>query len=118
MPYADNEKNKECKRKCRQRNKEYKRDIKLQMFKEHGCGGTLTEPCRWQGDVPPVALHFDHIKEKGVKKNNISRMSNHAIETVKKEIDKCELVCANCHSIRTEQRRLIEEQENENKKIN
>ena len=45
-------------------------------------------------------------------------MSNHAIETVKKEIDKCELVCANCHSIRTEQRRLIEEQENENKKIN
>ena len=36
MPYADNEKNKECKRKCRKRNREYKRDINLYpQIKQH-----------------------------------------------------------------------------------
>ena len=46
------------------------------------------------------ALQFDHI---GTEKN-ISISQCHNIEKIKKEIELCELVCANCHSIRTENR--------------
>ena len=47
-----------------------------------------------------LVLEFDHIKEK--KLYNISEMvSNCSLETLKKEIEKCEVVCANCHRIRT-----------------
>ncbi len=28
------------------------------------------------------------------------------IENIKKDMEKCDVVCANCHAIRTEQRRL------------
>jgi transposase len=49
---------------------------------------------------PHYMLEFDHLhsKEFGIsqyKKRTIS------LEKVKQEIDKCEVVCANCHRIRT-----------------
>ena len=47
------------------------------------------------------AMDFDHITED--KEWGIARMVNNAysLETIKKEIAKCELVCANCHRVRT-----------------
>lgn len=54
---------------------------------------------------PPICMDFDHID--GVKIGNIGNMLNDVgIESLKKEIEKCELVCACCHRIRTEKRRL------------
>ncbi len=50
-------------------------------------------------------LEFDHVP--GNKKlYNISTMlqSYHSIESIKKEINKCDIVCANCHTIRTIER--------------
>jgi hypothetical protein len=45
-------------------------------------------------------IEFDHVR--GVKKHTISKMAvdTYSIETIKKEIDKCDMRCANCHKIR------------------
>ena len=47
-----------------------------------------------------IVLDFDHLKD---KKYNISRMIHDGFSwaAIKKEIAKCEVVCANCHRIRT-----------------
>jgi|ERR1035437_1403508 hypothetical protein len=49
----------------------------------------------------PRALQFDHIR--GEKVENVSRMVLQALawERIEAEIAKCEVVCANCHAIRT-----------------
>ena len=47
-------------------------------------------------------LEFDHLKDKMI---GIAQMRSHSLERIKEEIDKCEVVCANCHNIRTSQRR-------------
>jgi len=48
-------------------------------------------------------LEFDHVKE---KKMGISKMISHGYnwKVILKEIKKCEIVCANCHRIRTYER--------------
>lgn len=48
----------------------------------------------------PLVLDFDHIKD---KKYNISRMVHDGflLKEIKKEMAKCEVVCSNCHRIRT-----------------
>jgi len=50
------------------------------------------------------ALQFDHVS--GEKKANVSDLirSDYTWTTVLEEIDKCEVVCANCHAIRTKTR--------------
>ena len=55
--------------------------------------------CGWKEST--WGLHFDHIDPKK-KKANVSEMAEYSIESLKKEIRKCNLLCANCHSIRTE----------------
>lgn len=53
----------------------------------------------------PAAFEFDHVR--GKKKAAISNMLNvlNSWETILQELEKCELVCANCHRIRTHNRR-------------
>ena len=48
-------------------------------------------------------MDFDHL---GSKKQTIARLANSeaSIKTIKQEIAKCELVCSNCHRLRTWQR--------------
>lgn len=50
----------------------------------------------------PVCMDFDHLPEYE-KSYNISTMLRHrmAWESIQAEIDKCEVVCANCHRYRT-----------------
>ena len=40
------------------------------------------------------------------KKNTVSNLirSDYGWETIMSEIDKCEVVCANCHAVRTKER--------------
>jgi uncharacterized protein YktB (UPF0637 family) len=47
-----------------------------------------------------IMLDFDHLKD---KKYNISRMIHDGFSwaAIKKEVAKCEVVCANCHRVRT-----------------
>lgn len=52
---------------------------------------------------PPWVMEFDH-KEGDLKIASISHMAlrnTSNFETIKKEIEKCDLVCANCHRQRT-----------------
>lgn len=55
------------------------------------------------GRFPPVAMDFDHVR--GVKLFDVSQNWSLPKERVMEEIAKCEVVCANCHRIRTELRR-------------
>lgn len=56
--------------------------------------------CQKCGFNHPAALHFHHIKpqEKNV---DITKMSygGYSIQSIKKEMKKCIILCANCHAI-------------------
>lgn len=58
------------------------------------CGGTF----------PPYVMDFDHLDE-AMKRFNVSTGKRYSWEEMLLEIAKCELVCANCHRIRTHNRR-------------
>jgi len=63
-------------------------------------------PCTDCGGVfDPVCMEFDHLPQ-FTKVRNVSQMISQQAprETVLKEIAKCELVCSNCHAIRTRDR--------------
>ena len=61
-------------------------------------------PCLDCGDAfDPCCMDFDHVR--GSKSLSIARMYTTAWDKVLAEIAKCDLVCANCHRIRTNQRR-------------
>lgn len=58
-------------------------------------------PCIDCGENNFICLDFDHKNQKN-KTENISMLSRCAsIERIQKEIDKCDVRCANCHRIRT-----------------
>lgn len=52
------------------------------------------------GESNHIVLDFDHLRD---KKYNVSRMIHDGFswKAILKEIQKCEVVCANCHRIRT-----------------
>lgn len=61
--------------------------------------------CGFSGNVHPYVLQFDHLKE---KEFDVSVGANRgkSFSTIMREVEKCEVVCANCHAIRTRQRFL------------
>ena len=66
------------------------------------------------------AMDFDHRPDE-TKEFNISRMnSNKAtarnMNKIMKEIDKCDLICSNCHRVRTQLRKSFNSRHN-NRKI-
>ena len=63
-------------------------------------------PCADCGGVfPPVAMHWDHLPGH-VKVGDISTiLVRRGPRLLEEELAKCELVCANCHAIRTASRR-------------
>jgi hypothetical protein len=56
------------------------------------------------GEFPPECMDFDHVK--GTKVRGVAEMVTRgmAMEIVRTEMGKCELICANCHRIRTKKR--------------
>jgi hypothetical protein len=89
MPYKDKEQHKawlnEYKQKQHQAYIEYK-----------------SKPCFDCGkSYPHYMMEFDHVR--GKKSKNISSLSyrNFNTEKVQEELNKCDLICANCHSART-----------------
>jgi hypothetical protein len=63
-----------------------------------------THPCVDCGEGDPIILTFDHVI--GEKRGNASDMiqSGYGVESIKAEIEKCEVVCFNCHAIRSQER--------------
>lgn len=63
-----------------------------------------TDPCTDCGVAfPPTCMDWDHVR--GTKKYEIARMRGFARATILEEMTKCDLICANCHRIRTNDRR-------------
>lgn len=59
-------------------------------------------PCTDCGiKYPPYVMQFDHLRDKEFQIGNSFTFS---LERVLAEIEKCEVVCANCHAERTHQR--------------
>lgn len=57
-------------------------------------------------EFPPIAMEFDHIGSDKIAAVSKLVTDNASLERIKAEIAKCELVCANCHAIRTGNRYL------------
>lgn len=56
-------------------------------------------PCADCGETDPLVLEFDHLHD---KKFSVSQgLRDRSWDTVLAEIDKCDVVCANCHRRRT-----------------
>lgn len=54
---------------------------------------------------PSWNMHFDHKRD---KIRNVSRMRNSSLKAILDEIEKCDLVCANCHGTRSQLRLFLE----------
>lgn len=60
-------------------------------------------PCKdCNKQYPYYVMHFDHLRD---KKFNIGSRTSTGIKKLISEIEKCEIVCANCHAERTHQRK-------------
>lgn len=59
------------------------------------------QPCADCGrSYPPHVMDFDHVR--GVKRWNVSESVRHvSSEALAEEVAKCDVVCANCHRLRT-----------------
>jgi len=88
--YHLNEDRQENIREGQQRRRHEKKDFVSEKKEENGC--------YFCGIDEPVCLDFHHVDD-SEKKNDVSRMadSDYSIESIKEEIEKCEVVCANCH---------------------
>lgn len=86
------------KRRIRENNKRKMHTVRLYIW------GILTRSnCADCGESDPVVLEFDHL-DGSAKERDISSLRDCSIAKLQSEIDKCEVVCANCHKKRTSQR--------------
>ncbi|MEK6229268.1 MAG: hypothetical protein AABM31_08090 [Actinomycetota bacterium] len=61
-----------------------------------------THPCADCGECNPVVLEFDHLRDKAF--NISAALPYRNWQRILLEIEKCEVVCANCHRKRTARR--------------
>lgn len=80
------------------RNKQRVTEFIEQYKRERSC-----VDCGFSGKDFPYVLDFDHVNGHATKKFTIGSWSHAvlSIEAIVREIEQCELVCANCHRKRT-----------------
>lgn len=64
----------------------------------------LTHPCVSCGEADPRVLEFHHVGEKDM---DVAKMvaGGYSIDRIKAELDRCQVLCANCHRKVTVQER-------------
>ena len=88
------------KRKTGERSQKRRTEIRLMIAKIKEKSGCIDCKIKY----PYYVLDFDHVS--GNKIENVGQMVYwHSTEDILKEIEKCEVVCANCHRERTNRRR-------------
>ena len=104
MPYQDPNKKLEYQRRYQEDNKKAllkKKRERINAQREY-IRKAKDRPCRDCGrKYPHYVMDFDHVR--GKKKFNLNRLSKMAAswDTIDAEIEKCEVVCSNCHRERT-----------------
>jgi hypothetical protein len=64
-----------------------------------------SQPCADCGiSYPPYVMDFDHVR--GEKSFELGSRGDRSAKALLAEIEKCDVVCANCHRLRTHARRL------------
>lgn len=97
---------KECERDRRKRNYnsavEVKKSIKIiEGKRKYVCDYLSEKSCVDCNNNDILVLEFDHVR--GKKYKMISQMiKSTSLDKIKIEIEKCDVVCSNCHSRRTE----------------
>lgn len=66
----------------------------------------INSSCKDCGNKDIRVLEFDHLPEFEKSSNICDMVSNNSWSDIEKEIKKCEIVCANCHKIRTVERSI------------
>ena len=88
------------------KNQEYSKNRKtgkvsvqyIRNYKEsHAC-----QDC--QKNYPYYVMDFDHLEDKSF---SINKIQSHSISKIQSEIEKCEVLCANCHRVRTKNRKTV-----------
>jgi hypothetical protein len=74
--------------------------MKLSAGSCHDCGLVITVDTLYRFD-------FDH-REPRLKKFTLSNVRTNSVEAILDEIDKCDVVCKNCHADRTHRQRRDE----------
>jgi predicted RNA-binding Zn-ribbon protein involved in translation (DUF1610 family) len=87
---SNNERNRSRCNSCNTRIRRYRTKLAAVTYKGGEC-----QKCGWKG--PMAAFEFHHNDDN--KEFNIGSAANKSWKIVKKEIDKCELLCSNCHRI-------------------
>ena len=80
------------------------RQRRTQLARDHVLKQLQVAPCADCGERDLVVLDYDHVR--GDKVDDISRLINAGVRLrmLDEEIAKCEVVCANCHRLRTAER--------------
>lgn len=109
MPYRNKEQQAQYQRDWHQRNRERRLATTTQRnrtnrdkIRQYVQDLKEATPCTDCGlSYPYYVMDFDHIS--GLKVKGITKMvaENVSLERIKDEIAKCEVVCANCHRVRT-----------------
>jgi transcription elongation factor Elf1 len=99
MPYKDPEKRKEYRREWYSKNKESERahiQRRKKEIKKWVSKYKSKLKCSKCEENHPATMDFHH---KGKKDQQISKMVNdgYSVNRIKKEMEKCEILCANCH---------------------
>ena len=93
-----------CKSCLRKSNREYCAKRTSKSGKSHIISCKDNKPCTDCGQIFRYWMFdFDHVR--GDKTCNVGSLQNMALQRIKDEIEKCDLVCVNCHRIRTHSRR-------------
>jgi hypothetical protein len=64
-----------------------------------------SHPCADCGESDPVVLEFDHLDTQAKSFDIGQSLPYRKWQSILEEIDKCDVVCANCHRRRTARRR-------------
>ena len=107
-----------AKAKSYRKNKDYYRRYHARRAEERAAfiAALKNHPCAdCGGRFPPYCMDFDHLPQTD-KFATVSQLihMNGALDLIIAEVAKCQLVCANCHRIRTHRRRNEKKSEAQN----
>lgn len=76
-----------------------------QSLRQYALDYLSTHPCVDCGETDPAVLEFDHVH--GEKNHEVAVIIGRgsSLETLKREIELCEVRCANCHRRKTARER-------------